>query len=51
MDYFERVKCKVCKENYGSETNGWICNSCFKKRMTKLFKILQMLLKKRRNKN
>lgn len=32
MDYFERVKCKMCKENYGAENNGWVCNSCYKKK-------------------
>lgn len=30
MDMFERHKCKMCKENYGAESRGWLCSVCFK---------------------
>jgi hypothetical protein len=30
METFERHKCKMCKENYGSEGRGWLCSICFK---------------------
>lgn len=26
---FERIKCKVCKTNYGSENRDWLCSVCF----------------------
>jgi len=32
VEYFEKVKCKVCKENFGAESRGWLCSVCFKKK-------------------
>ena len=30
MEGFERQKCKICKENFGAESRGWLCSVCFK---------------------
>ena len=27
---FERVKCKVCKTNFGAENREWLCSVCYK---------------------
>ncbi len=30
MDYLQKVKCKICNENFGSEQRDWLCSVCFK---------------------
>lgn len=30
MDIYNKVKCKSCKENFGSEEREWLCSICFK---------------------
>lgn len=30
MDFFEKVKCKTCKTNYGAESRDWLCSVCYK---------------------
>lgn len=26
---FERIKCKVCKTNFGAENREWLCSVCY----------------------